>query len=94
MPMRHGLDNMRRCKTRLRWASKLPGPRLKAASDTSDERGHIGEILFFGFDGKPILVGVNYAGQRNEFNGRAGMAFIDSRHLWAVIKAARKADAR
>ena len=35
---------------------------------------------------------VNYAGQRNEFTGRNGMAFIDSRHLWAVINAARKAD--
>ena len=85
-------DFMRRRRTCCRWASRIPCPRLKEASDASDERGHIGEIIFIGFDGKPIMVGVNYAGQRNEFTGRNGMAFIDSRHLWAVIKAARKAD--
>ena len=73
-------DFMRRRRTSVRWASRIPCPRLKEASDGSDLRGHIGEIIFIGFDGKPIMVGVNYAGQRN------------SRHLWAVIKAARKAD--
>ena len=87
-------DIMRRRRTNLRWASKLPGPRLKEASDASDERGHIGEIIFIGFDGKPIMVGVNYAGGRNEFTGRNGMAVCDSRHLWAVVKSARKADGR
>ena len=90
--MSRDFDFMRRRRTNVRWASKLPGPRLQAASDGSDDRGHIGEIIFIGFDGKPIMVGVNYAGRRNEFTGRNGMAFIDSRHLWAVINAARKAD--
>ena len=39
------------------------------------------------------MVGVNYAGNHNEFTGRNGAVAVDSRHLWAVIKAARKADA-
>ena len=85
-------DFMRRRRTSFRWASKLPGPRLKEASDGSDLRGHIGEIIFIGFDGKPLCVGVNFAGGRNEFTVRNGMEAVDSRHLWAVIKAARKAD--
>jgi len=63
---------MRRRRTSVRWASRLPGPRLKEASDASDERGHIGEIIFIGFDGKPLCVGVNFAGGRNEFTGRNG----------------------
>ena len=92
--MTHGFHNMRRCKTNVRWASRLPGPRLKAASDASDERGHVGEIIFVGFDGKPIMVGVNYAGNHNEFTGRNGAVAVDSRHLLAVIKAARKVDGR
>ena len=85
-------DFMRRRRTNVRWASRLPGPRLKEASDASDKRGHLGEIIFVGFDGKPIMVGVNYAGNHNEFTGRNGVVAVDSRHLWAVIQAARKAD--
>ena len=85
-------DFMRRRRTNVRWASRLPGPRLKEASDASDERGHLGEIIFVGFGGKPICVGVNYVSQKNEFTGRNGAASVDSRHLWAVIQAARKAD--
>ena len=85
-------DNMRRRRTSCRWASRIPGPRLKEASDASDERGHLGEIIIVGFDGKPLLVGVNYAGGRDELTGRNGMAAVDSRHLWAIVKAARKAD--
>ena len=48
-------DFMRRRRTNVRWASRLPGPRLKEASDASDKRGHLGEIIFVGFDGKPIM---------------------------------------
>lgn len=85
-------DFMRRRRTSVRLASKLPGPRLKEASDASDERGHIGEIIFVGFDDLPRCVSVAYAGGKCELYGRGKSVLVSARKLWELVEAVGKAD--
>lgn len=87
-------DFMRRSRPAFYRACRLPGPRLASALDMANERSCVGTMLLFGFDGPPVCVKVNALPRANEFVGQSGAAFIDSRHLWAVVQAARKADTK
>jgi len=91
-PMSRDYEFMRRCRQAFRRASKLPGPRLESALDIANERSCVGTLLLFGFDGPPLCVKVNALPVQNEFVGQAGAARVDSRNLWAVVKAARLAE--
>lgn len=86
-------DFMRRRRTCCRWASRIPGPRLKEASDASDERGHLGEIIIVGFGDLPRCVSVAYAGGKCELSGRGKTVRVSARKLWELVEAAGKADA-
>lgn len=85
---------MRRSRPSFYRAGRMPGPRLASAMDMANERSCVGTMLLFGFDGPPMCVKVNAMPRMNEFVGQSGAVTCGSRHLWAVVKAARKADGR